>query len=51
MAVEQERKAEQLRNTIIPLWEKLEIPGVFREDYLTKHSGYKSWMIEEVCHD
>ena len=48
LAAEQKGKAEGLRNTIIPLWERLEIPGVFREDFLAKHSGYKSWMIKEV---
>ena len=48
MASEQEKRAEQLRNIIIPLWVRLEVPGVYREDYLVRHSGYKSWMIKEV---
>lgn len=48
IALEQETRAEGLRNTIIPLWERLEISGEFREEFLAKHSGYKAWMIKEV---
>lgn len=48
VALKQEKDAEYLRNQIIPLWERLEIPGIFREEFLSKHSGYKTWMIDEL---
>ena len=48
MAAEQECTAERLRKNVIALWERLDIPGAFRDDFLAKHSGYKTWMIEEV---
>ena len=48
MAFEQEDRANKLRGSIVPLWKRLEIPGAFREEFLAKHPGYKSWMIKEV---
>ncbi len=48
MSSEQEGRANKLRDTIVPLWERLDIPGVFREEFLANHPGYKSWMIKEV---
>ena len=44
----QEEEAESLRNKIISLWDRLDISVEFRDDFLSKHQGYKSWIIDEV---
>lgn len=47
-ASEQENEANELREKVISLWERLDIPVEFREDFLSNHHGYKTWVVEEV---
>jgi protein regulator of cytokinesis 1 len=47
-ASEQEGEAESLREKVISLWDRLEIPSEFREDYISNHQGYKSWVVSEL---
>ena len=47
-ASEQENEANELREKVVSLWERLDIPVEFREDFLSNHRGYKTWVVEEV---
>lgn len=47
-ASEQENEANELREKVVSLWERLDIPVEFREDFLSNHHGYKTWVVEEV---